>query len=135
MSDYGFVRRILWENLPEVRDEITRIEDEQREFEETGAEGDVFGVSIYSLATDVFIAGALAPLLRNEEVDGDLASRCSKVIESLLSCGRGEVRQMVSIRIADYILGWGYWSRFMKYSGPALREEVERRGCYYFGPN
>ncbi|MDX3772152.1 MULTISPECIES: hypothetical protein [unclassified Streptomyces] len=135
MSDYEFVRRILWENVPEVRSAIVDIEDEQREFEEAYPEAVGSGVSIYSIASDAFIADALAPLLRSDEWDEGLACRCSKVIDSLLSFGGEEVRQMVSIRITDYILGWGYWSRFQECAGPALQAEVNRRKHYYLAPD
>lgn len=129
MGDYDFVRGTIWDSMPELRGALIEIEAEQAEFDE--GEEDVSAVSIYSLASDVFIKGALAPLLSNEEIEKDAAARCASVIESLLLHGSAEVRQMVSIRITDYLLGWNLWERFSQYSGPALSEEVGRRKRYY----
>lgn len=134
MEDYAYVRSALCENLPELRNAIEALEDEQREFNSGYAGGEIFGVSIYALASQVFIDGALAPLLECKKPDSSLATRCCRAIESLLSGDREEVHQMVSIRITDYILGWHHWSKIEKYAGPALREEVERRKRYYTPP-
>ncbi len=106
------------------------IEAEQAEFNE--GEEIPSTVSIYSLASDVFIDGALAPLLSSEEIEKDVAIRCASVIETLLLHGSTEVRQMVSIRITDYLLGWNLWEKFAQHSGPTLLEEVGRRKRYYF---
>ncbi|MDX3342707.1 hypothetical protein V5N34_35070 [Streptomyces baarnensis] len=129
MGDYDFVRGVIWDSLSELRRTLMEIEAEQAEFNE--GEETPSTVSIYSLASDVFIDGALAPLLSSEEIEKDAAIRCAGVIETLLLHGSTEVRQMVSIRITDYLLGWNLWEKFSQHSGPALLEEVGRRECYY----
>ncbi|MFJ9141557.1 hypothetical protein [Streptomyces griseus] len=129
MGDYDFVRGVIWDSLPELRRTLMEIEAEQAEFNE--GEETPSTVSIYSLASDVFIDGALAPLLSSEEIEKDAAIRCAGVIETLLLHGSTEVRQMVSIRITDYLLGWNLWEKFSQHSGPALLEEVGRRKRYY----
>ncbi|MFF5769730.1 hypothetical protein ACFY8V_06065 [Streptomyces californicus] len=130
MGDYDFVRGVIWDSLPELRRTLMEIEAEQAEFNE--GEEIPSTVSIYSLASDVFIDGALAPLLSSEEIEKDVAIRCASVIETLLLYGSTEVRQMVSIRITDYLLGWNLWEKFAQHSGPTLLEEVGRRKRYYF---
>lgn len=129
MSDYAFVRSVIWRFMPELRDSLIEIEEEQRDFE--GGLIQEYGVGIYSLGTDIFINGALAPLLANDYTDERLAEKCSKVIETLLLDGSNEVRQMVSARIVDYLLGWRLWPKFEKFSGPTLGREVDNRKRYY----
>lgn len=81
------------------------------------------------------VYGALAILLAAEELDTDLALRCSRVIELPLGSGRPRATQMVSLRTTDCLLGYiEPWLRFKEFAGPHLWAEVESRKQCYTGP-
>ncbi|MFE6886715.1 hypothetical protein [Streptomyces sp. NPDC057694] len=78
---------------------------------------------------------ALERLFGGEELDMDLAERCSVVLEELLGSGRLPVVEMVSLRVTDYLLGYvNPWLRFKVVAGPLMMREVEERKPYYIGP-
>ncbi|PAZ17131.1 hypothetical protein CLM62_03840 [Streptomyces sp. SA15] len=124
----GFVRRCIWEIVPESRDEIPRLERE-----ELLLFGDGDGnVGMYTLITYAFVYPVLQPFLASESTDEAVAQRCARLIDALLASGRPSVRDMVSLRVTDELLGCpGYWKRFRPYAGPHLLAEVEERKVYY----
>lgn len=135
-TDSALVREFLWQFFPEQREEILALEEEEREY---AAENncDPAEVGAYSLASDIFVQGVLAPLLAAPApLDEELAHRCARFLEHLLDSGRASIREMTSIRITDHLLGYpGNWEKFRKYAGASLLREVGERQKYYQAPS
>jgi hypothetical protein len=136
LSGHRFVREVLWEELPEGRSLISRLEEEERELSaDLGTVGSPEGVGMYQLVSDVLVGRVFEDLFAGDELDEDLARRCATVIERLLGSGRPAVTEMVSLRITDHLLGYiDPWLRFKKFAGPLLKAEVDSRKRYYTGP-
>lgn len=135
-TDNLFVRKVLWDFLPEERRIIVDLEQEEAEFFwDTGGEGRQSSVNHYTLASAVLVGGAFERLFADASLDEDLARRCAQIVECLLSEERSDVRDMVSLRVTDYLLGYVQpWLRFKGFAGPLLRQEVDSRKEYYTGP-
>jgi hypothetical protein len=136
VSDNEFVRAILWDKFPEVREKIETLEREDVEIFEWGeGEEDFLGVGMYSLISDIFIPDLLERSVGGEVVDSELAQRAAAALERILDDGRSGVQEMVDIRVVDYLLGEVHpWLRFKIFAGPLMSAEVERRKKFYVGP-
>jgi hypothetical protein len=135
ITDAALVRKMLWEYFPEQRDAILTLEEEEQEYATPGDYGPV-EVGAYTLASEVFVQGVLTPLLASAPaLDEELAQRCAYFLERLLGSGRDSIREMVSIRITDHLLGYPEnWGKFRMYAGDLLLGEVRERQIYYKGP-
>ncbi len=131
ITESALVRKFLWECFPEQRERILALEEDEREFV---TPGNLFSeVGAYTLTSDVFVARVLIPLLLSPTPrDSGMAERCSRFIELLLGSGRPFIKEMVSIRITDHLLGYpDNWKKFVMYAGELLLEEVNERKIYY----
>lgn len=134
-TDNAFVRQVLWDVLPESREKILSLEQKELEIFGPESDGQASEVGAYTLASVAFVGAVLRPLLTEAHPDEEVARRCADAIECLLGSDRPGVREMVSIRITDYLLGYVEpWLVFKKYAGPLLRSEVGERKQYYTGP-
>lgn len=135
IPDHAFVRRVIWELLPEDRITIVDLENEEIEsHRNSGEEGGVLDLGVYELG-GVFVHESLDRLFSGDRIDGELAQRCARVIECLLGGERPVVSEMISVRVTDYLLGYVTpWIKFKEFAGPLLLREIERRKQYYTGP-
>lgn len=131
-SDSGLVRELLWLLFPDRREQILSLEEDERE-DIYSSDSDPVEVGVYTLASEVFVQGVLTPLLAEwPYLDEKLAIRCSCFLELLLGSQRPSIREMVSIRITDHLLGYPEnWMKFRKYAGDFLLREVQERRPYY----
>ncbi|MFK0173764.1 hypothetical protein ACIQU5_33785 [Streptomyces sp. NPDC090306] len=131
VTDAMLVREFLWEIFPDWRQSIVTLEEEEREvFASSLSEPPV---GSYGLTSEIFVWKILESLFVGTQVDDlDLASRCATFIDRLLGSERPTIVEMVSIRITDYLLGYPEnWSRFQRFAGPLLHQEVDSRRPYF----
>ncbi|MEV5959781.1 hypothetical protein AB0M11_39625 [Streptomyces sp. NPDC051987] len=134
LSDSALTGGLLWEFFPELRGDIDRLKEEESEFSAPSAEAPEVGA--YYLISEIFIGGALSPLLTAMgALDSGLAKRCADFLEGLLSSERPSIKEMVSIRVSDHLLGYPEnWARFKGYAGVLMNLEIRSRGRYYKDP-
>ncbi|WP_143071721.1 hypothetical protein [Streptomyces radiopugnans] len=115
--------------------EILALDEEEQDYAFTNG-SDPVEVGAYTLTSEVFVQGVLTPLLATPPpLDEDIAHRCAQFLERLLGSGRASIREMVSIRVIDHLLGYpGNWEIFRKYAGEYLLCEVRDRRRYYKSP-
>lgn len=131
VDDDVFVRRCLWNRVPESRPHIVSLEEEEADVFGEGGEG---SPGMYSLVSVCFVHPVLVPALRATPVDAVLAVRCARLIEDLLGSGRPLVAELVSVRITDQLLGYReLWEAIQGFAGPLLLREVAERMKFYYG--
>ncbi|MDR6981262.1 hypothetical protein J2X68_008005 [Streptomyces sp. 3330] len=132
ITDSALIRKMLWGYFPEQRDAVLALEKDEQEYAPPGDSAPV-QVGAYTLASEIFVQGVLAPLLASApELDEELAQRCADFLECLLGSGRASIHEMVSIRITDHLLGYPEnWEKFRVYAGNLLLGEVRERQRYY----
>jgi hypothetical protein len=125
-SDSEFVRKCIWDCVPEARSSVIKLEHEEYEL----TDGETNDPDMYSMLSYGFVHPVFRPAL-DDSAEGSLL-RCAHLIESLLGSGRPQVVELVSIRITDYLLGFPeLWDRFSEYAGPHMKFEAEIRREYY----
>lgn len=131
ITESALVRKLLWDCFPGQRERILSLEEDERDY--VTPDNPSPEVGAYTLTSDVFVAGVLTPFLQSPPPrDRDVGERCSRFIELLLASERPFIREMVSIRITDHILGYpGNWEKFKTYAGELLLREVGERRIYY----
>lgn len=125
-SDSEFVRKSIWEHVPEARPFVTELEEEELEL----TNGECSDPGMYSMLSYGFMHPVFRPAL--EKSTKETIVHCARLIEALLGSGRPQVIELVSIRVTDHLLGFPeLWERFAGYAGPHMRFEADLRRKYY----
>lgn len=125
-SDTGLVRQSIWENVPESRSFVVKLEEEELEL----TNGECSDPGMYSVLSYGFVHPIFRPALENSAQETIVSS--ARLIEVLLGSGRPQVVELVSIRVTDQLLGYPeLWERFSRYAGPHMRFEVDLRREHY----
>lgn len=138
VKDHEVVRRVIWEQVPELRERFVQVERwwGRNELEQ----GKEPYVGVGTLLSKVLVHPYLMPLIDDADGDEGALGRCAAAVEQILEAHSEYLDAAVRVWVVPCLLcnpdgdpdgGPERWLRFRRYAGPLLKECVRSEVQYY----